>query len=279
MGDGESWCVACGLVVDEYRLDHSFEPRTFDDGPGRERTGAPLTVARHDRGLSTEIGRGVDGTGSGLSGHRRRDFRRLRRRHHRAKYRSKAERNLAEGFGQVKRLCSVLELPRSVHDRAAVIFRDAQSEGLFQGRSIDGMAAASVYAACRELAVLRTAAEVAAVAGTDEGRVRQDYSVLNSGLGLAALPYPPELFVSRFSAELELPFAVRERVIDLVRIAVAEGRVTGSPPSTVAAAAIYFAAREAGLGLTQKGVAAACGTTDTTIRTQVSRLTATVEAR
>ena len=270
--DGETWCSGCGLVVDEYRLDHSFEPKSFDDGPNRKRTGAPLTVARHDQGLSTEIGRGVDGTGRVLSGTRRREFSRLRKRHDREKYRTKAERNLAEGFGQVKRLCAVLDLPRSVRDRACVIFRTAQDEGLLRGRSIDGLAAASIYAACRETQVLRTAAEVADANGTAERRVRKEYSVLNSDLGLAARPYPPERFVSRFAAALELPSSVRTRAIDLIQDDVTAGRVTGSPPSSIAAAAVYLAARAAGLDRTQNEVAAACGTTDTTIRTQARAL-------
>ncbi len=272
--DEETWCIDCGLVVDEYRLDHGFEPKSFEDGLNRERTGAPLTVARHDRGLSTEIGRGVDGTGRALSGARRRAVGRLRKRHHRAKYRTKAERNLADGFGQIGRLCAALELPRNVRDRASVVFRAAQADGLLIGRSIDGLAAASVYAACRERAVLRTAAEVAAANGTDEGRVRHDYAVLNAGLGLAARPFPPELFVSRFTAELELSSTVRMRAVDLVRAAVTAGRVVGNPPSSVAAAAVYLAAKAAGLELTQTEVATACGTTDTTIRNTFQALRA-----
>jgi transcription initiation factor TFIIB len=52
----ETTCGDRGLVVDEHRIDHGPEWRSFDeDEQRRERTGAPLTVARHDRGLSTEF--------------------------------------------------------------------------------------------------------------------------------------------------------------------------------------------------------------------------------
>lgn len=274
--DGETYCPACGLVVDEYRLDHGFERRSFDDGLNRERTGAPLTVARHDKGLSTEIGHGRDANGRSLSLRNRRRLGRLRKQHNRAKWRTKAERNLAHGLGEVTRVCSVLEAPRSVRDRAAVLFRSAQGDGLLAGRSIDGIAAACVYAACRELTVLRTAAEVGAAIGTDEGAMRRDYTVLNVELGLAALPFPPALFVSKFAADLAVPDRVRTRALELVRTAEANGRSMGSPPSTVAAAAVYLVARQAGLGLTQKQVAATGGTTDTTIRAQTRSLQAIV---
>jgi transcription initiation factor TFIIB len=64
-------CEDCGLVIEEQRLDHGPEWRAYDEDE-RERTGAPLTAARHDRGLSTEIDRGPDAHGNELSGQKRR---------------------------------------------------------------------------------------------------------------------------------------------------------------------------------------------------------------
>jgi len=45
---GEHTCRPCGLIIDGYGIAHHFEPRSFEDGPNRERTGAPLTNARYD---------------------------------------------------------------------------------------------------------------------------------------------------------------------------------------------------------------------------------------
>ncbi len=54
----ESVCGSCGLVVGEDAIDPGPEWRSFeDDDTDRARTGAPLTRSRHDRGLSTKIGR------------------------------------------------------------------------------------------------------------------------------------------------------------------------------------------------------------------------------
>ncbi len=61
----ETICEDCGLVIEEQRLDHGPEWRGFDEDD-RDRTGAPLTAARHDRGLSTEIGHGTDAHGNEL---------------------------------------------------------------------------------------------------------------------------------------------------------------------------------------------------------------------
>jgi hypothetical protein len=49
------------VVIDKQRIDHGTEWRAYDEVC--ERTGAPLTVIRHNRGLSTEIGRGTDAKG------------------------------------------------------------------------------------------------------------------------------------------------------------------------------------------------------------------------
>jgi len=93
----ETICEDCGLVIDEQRIDHGPEWRTHDQDQ-RRRTGAPLTAARHDRGLSTEIGCGKDANGNELSGRKRQRLSRMRREQTRGRFQSKAERNLAHGL-------------------------------------------------------------------------------------------------------------------------------------------------------------------------------------
>lgn len=106
---GETRCTECGLIFDEYRFDHRG-PRTFPgDEDSLERTGAPLTNARHDRGLSTKIGEVHEGKGNELSQRKRRHLARLRREHSRSRYGSKADRNL--GFECSEIVCDCEELP------------------------------------------------------------------------------------------------------------------------------------------------------------------------
>ncbi len=157
----ETVCEECGLVLEEERIDHGPEWRSFtDDEQNRERTGAPLTATHHDRGLSTEIGRGTDANGNELSGRKRRQLGRLRREQSRGRFQSKAERNLAHGFGEVRRISSALELAEAIRDQACQLFRSAQNEDLLQGRSIEAMAAASVHGVCRCNGLSRTLEEI-----------------------------------------------------------------------------------------------------------------------
>ena len=124
----ETVCEDCGLVLESQPIDHGPEWRSFeDDKTNSERTGAPLTPARHDRGLSTEIGYKTDGSGNTLSGSKRCQLGRLRREHNRGRWRSKAERNLGHGLSETRRVASALDLPTSIRDQACALFRTVRS--------------------------------------------------------------------------------------------------------------------------------------------------------
>jgi len=261
----ETVCEDCGLVIDEQRIDLGPEWRSFDKEQ-RERTGAPLTVARHDRGLSTEIGRGIDAKGNGLSGRKRRQLGRLRREQTRGKWQSKAERNLAHGLGEVRRISSALGLSEAIRNQACALFRSAQSADLLLGRSIEGMAAGSVYGACRCNGLTRTLDDVSKVAQVDRPRVMNCYKTLNAELGLPARPVTPGMFVPRFASELEISDSVRRRAEALAEAAEDGQITTGVSPSGFAGACIYKAARECEQGLTQAQVVAVADVSPVTLR-------------
>jgi len=65
----------------------------------------------------------------------------MRREHSRGRFQTKAERNLAHGLGEVRRIVSTLELSASIRDQACQLFRSAQNEDLLRGRSIEAIAA------------------------------------------------------------------------------------------------------------------------------------------
>jgi transcription initiation factor TFIIB len=260
--DRETVCSECGLVVAEDNIDRGPEWRSFaDEETSRERTGAPLTRSRHDRGLSTEIGRSTR-----LKGRKRRRMARLRRQHDRTKVGSKAERNRVYGFTEVRRLVSALGLSDDVRDRACVLFESAQDADLLRGRSLEGFAAAAVYATCRTTEIARTVEEVVADAKASEAELRAAYDALNRELGLPTGPIDPGEYLPRFACELDLPRAVERRARELVDRAHEEGVVAGRNPAGVAAACLYTAADERDYPLTQRDAAAVADVTPVTLR-------------
>ena len=239
----ETVCEDCGLVIDEQRIDHGPEWRAYDDEEC-ERMGAPLTAARHDRGLSTEIGRGTDGKGNELSGQKRRRLARMRREQTRGRWRSKAEQNLAHGLGEVRRLASAFGLSDSVRNQACQLFRSAQNEDLLRGRSIEAIAAASVYGACRCNGFARVLEEITQAARVGKSRIRNAYKILNADFGLPAKPLTPNTFVPRLASDLECSDAIRQRARRLAKHAENAGVTTGVHPVGFAAACLYKASRE-----------------------------------
>lgn len=261
----ETICEDCGLVIGEQRIDHGPEWRTHDQDQ-RKRTGAPLTAARHDQGLSTEIGRRKDANGNELSGQKRQRLSRMRREQNRGRFQSKAKRNLAHGLGEVRRVASVLGLSDSVRDQACQLFQSAQNEDLLRGRSIEAIAAASIYGACRCNGHTRLLDDVVDTARVEQPRVANAYKTLNTELGLPTQPVRPSEFIPRLASEHDVPAYIRQRARRLAEQSELSGAASGVKPSGFAAACLYKAGREEGRWLTQAEVAEVASVTAATIR-------------
>ncbi|PSP71105.1 transcription initiation factor IIB [Halobacteriales archaeon QH_9_66_26] len=266
--DGETACSDCGLVVAADEIDRGPEWRSFERET-RERTGAPLTRSRHDRGLSTEIGRSTR-----LTGRKRRLFARLRRQHTRSRIASKAERNRVYAFTEIRRQVCALGLSDSVRDRACVLFESAQDADLLRGRSLEGFAAATLYAVCRTNGVSRTLAEIVTVAKASRDELTAAYDALNRELGLPTGPIDPTEYLARFASQLDLPHEIEARARELVAEGRDRGVIGGRNPSGVAAACLYTAATERGHALTQEAAAEVADVTPVTLRATYQELRA-----
>ncbi len=267
--DCETVCAECGLVVEEHNIDPGPEWRSFaDDETNPERTGAPLTRSRHDRGLSTEIGRSTR-----LKGRKRRRMARLRRQHKRTQIATKAERNRVYAFNEIDNVVTALSLPEDIQERACVLFESAQDEGLLQGRSLEGFAAAAVYATCRTATVSRTLPEVIGAARASREELDVAYDAMNRELGLPTGPIHPREYLARFASKLDLSQAVERRARELAERVREEGIDNGRNPSGVAAACLYTAAMEADCDLTQAEAADVADVTPVTLRSTYYDLT------
>jgi len=270
----ESVCTDCGLVVDEHEIDHGPEWRSFDDDDTNpERTGAPLTRARHDRGLSTEIGRSTR-----VKGRKRRQLSRLRRQHKRTQIGSKADRNQVYAFTEIRRLVGALDLPEHVRDRSCVLFESAQEADLLRGRSLEGFAAAAVYAVCRTASVSRTMAEVVDAARADRAELKAGYDAMNRELGLPTGPIDPREYLARFASELDVPAGIERRARELAERADERGLTVGKNPGGVAAACLYTAASEREHPLTQREAADVADVAPVTLRSTYEALCGDVPA-
>jgi transcription initiation factor TFIIB len=269
---GETACTVCGLVIEGRHFDFEEPPAEISDTLGRDRIGAPLTERRHDRGLSSEIGFGTDAKGNTLSGKKRRQLGRLRREHGRARWGSKAERNLGIGLTEISRMGSALELPKSLPDEACRHFRQAQEADLLRGRSIEAVASASVYAACREDGRVETIADVAEVSRVSRPAIKNAYNVMNRELGLAVQPRAPAAFVPRLCSDLGLDRHVGRETCELAGRATAAGIGIGCQPVGVAAGCLAVVIEDGGIGVTQSELAGVADVSIATVRARRDQL-------
>ena len=120
---GEVVCEDCGLVLEDNVIDQGAEWRVFspEQGDQRARTGAPMTVMLHDKGLSTDIDwQNKDYSGKAISSRYRSQFYRMRKWQKRSRVSYATERNLAMALAELDRMASRLDLPKSIRESAAV---------------------------------------------------------------------------------------------------------------------------------------------------------------
>ena len=268
-------CKDCGLVIDEDIIDHGPEWRAFDSEQRekRARTGAPMTYTIHDKGLSTRISwQNKDAYGKSIPTRNRAQLYRLRKWQARTRISNGTERNLAFALSNLDRLSSSLGLPRTVRETAAMIYRKAASKNLIRGRSVEGVSAAALYAACRQCHVPRTLGEISSIARMSRKDVGRNYRYVARELELKLIPTSPEDYISRFCSELKLSADVQAKTLEILKEAADKELTSGRGPTGMAAAALYIATVLCGERRTQREIADKAGVTEVTIRNRYKEL-------
>ena len=272
---GETVCEDCGLVVEADDIDRGPEWRAFDakEKDEKSRVGAPTTNTMHDKGLSTNIDwRDKDAYGNTLSSNQRQKMQRLRKWNERFRTRDSRERNLKQALGEIDRMASALGLPDNVREMSSVIYRRALEEDLLPGRSIEGIATASLYAAARQADQPRTIDEFAEVTRVEEMEFKRAYRYIVRELGLEVQPADPESYVGRFISELDLSDETERRARELLRTAKSRGLHSGKNPVGLAAAAVYAAGLLTNSDVTQAAVSDVADVSEVTIRNRYQEL-------
>jgi transcription initiation factor TFIIB len=275
-------CGNCGLVLDEDIIDHGPEWRAFDNEQRekRSRTGSPMTCTIHDKGLSTTIGwTNRDAYGKYIPTKNRAQLYRLRKWQRRIRISDATERNLALALSGIDRLASGMGLPRTVRETAAMIYRKAALKNLVRGRSIEGVTAASLYAACRQCHVPRTLDEISMIARMSRKEVGRNYRFVSRELELKLLPTAPKDYISRFCSELKLSNNVQSKTLEILGYAANQELTSGRGPTGLAAASLYIASVLCDERRTQREVAEIAGVTEVTIRNRYKELAKKLDIR
>ncbi|MCL5679652.1 MAG: transcription initiation factor IIB [Candidatus Thermoplasmatota archaeon] len=273
---GELVCNNCGIVIDDSYIDQGPEWRAFDSeqNDSRARAGSPMTFTIHDKGLSTDISwKNKDSYGKSIPTRNRAQLYRLRKWQKRIKVSNAAERNLSQALQELERMASNLSIPNDVRETAAVIYRKAVKQNMIRGRSIEGVVAGSIYAACRITNVPRTLEEIASVTRVKKKEIGRTYRIMSRYLKLNIMPSKPDDYINRFCSRLKLSMDARKKATEILKLARDNDLTSGKGPTGVAAAAIYIASLMTGERRTQRAVAEVAGVTEVTIRNRYKELT------
>src|SRR3989344_4166521 len=266
---GEVICNDCGLLVEEKMVDTGHEVHAqFDRSEKKSRGGAPLSIQKFDKGLTTNVGEISDIYR--LEGKQTRKFLRLKKWQERVS--TSIERNLRLAMAELRRVASFLSLPRVVGDEAARVYNFVLQRGLVRGRSMESVIAACIYAACRSYNIPRTLDEIAQASDMERKEIGRTYRFIIRRLAIKVTPSSPNDYISRFSSILHLSPKTQNHALRILKKASNEELTSGRGPAGIAAAALYVAALLNDEKKTQREVADVAGITEVTIRNRYKEL-------
>jgi transcription initiation factor TFIIB len=267
---GEVICITCGAVVSDKAIEIGPEWCFFtNSGVSLSRVGMPTSLAKHDQGLSTRIGReNRDFTGemifdsSILS-----ILQRIRTWDYRTQTRSSKGISRKIAFGQLDRLKQKLVLPDPIVQKAAYIYRKVQQKEIVRGRTRNGAMAACVYIACREARVPRTFDEVAGIVNITRKEVSNVYIAIVLGLDLRIPLTDPVRCLVKLANKAQVDEKIKRYAIGYLKQIIDSNLSAGKDPMSIAATVLYLACLHYGdQSKTQRYFAEAAGISDVTIR-------------
>ena len=267
---GEIICRNCGMVMLDNVQESRPEWRSFttdEVNNSRSRTGMPTSLARHDKGLATIIGRAnKDASGQVLDAAMRTTMERLRTWDFRTQAHTSTDRNLRQAFSELGRLKDKLGLPDSVIEKTAYIYRKVQERGLVRGRTISSVLAAAAYIACREMGMSRTLDDIADLNNIKHKELARTFRLLVLELDLKVPMIDPMKCVVKVANKAKLSEKTKRQAMNIMHDIIKSGASAGKDPMGLAGSVIYMSSLNTGETVTQMDIADAAGVTEVTIR-------------
>ncbi len=267
---GELICPRCGYVSEDRAEDHGPEWKALDaeDRIKKVRVGAPLTLTLHDYGLSTEIGNGLrDSRGRALDPYMRNSVGNMRRWQTRVRASSSQERGISNALGKMNEMSSTMNLPRSVLETAAHIYRIAVKMRVARSKSVIGITAASLYLACRKCGVGRSLKEVARSARVDERSLARYYRFVLREVEKEYVPPPSvQKYISKLVNIAKIDPKVERLALQLAGQTNNSSISGGKSPAGLAAAYVYVSSVMLSRHIPQRELAECAEVTEVTVR-------------
>ena len=271
---GEVICSNCGVVITDKAQDTTspeWRAFTVEEKNSKARTGAPTSLAVHDMGLSTVIGRtNRDAGGQILDASMRFTIERLRTWDARIQVHNSEGRNLRQAFRQLNTLKDKLGLSDAIVEKTAYIYRKAYEKHLSRGKTIAGVLTAAMYIACRDMGIPRTLKEISTISNIKRKDIARNYRMLVFELDIIIPIVDPMNCIIRIANRVKLSDKTKRQAIRMMNNIAKEEIIlsAGKNPMGFAASILYLTSiiTEDDDNITQMELAEAAGVTEVTIR-------------
>jgi len=262
---GEKFCIDCGQVLIEHMVDFVSELHSSDYLGSR--TGPKTTLKVHDRNLSTEIGKiDKDSSGKPIPFLMKNSIKRMRLWDSRSKTKSSSEKNLRLALFDIQNLQEKMGLSDAIIERASYFYRKASERNLIQGRRSRDILAACVYAACRDLQVNRTMAEISKTLHEKRSSIARSYRILFQNLHLDVPLVDSTTSIIKISNNLQIPEKTKRKALQIYDELKGKRVTGGKKPDSVAAVVVYMACIANSEEVSQEKISRVSGITKITIR-------------
>ena len=271
---GEIACGTCGRVSSDKATESRAEWRTFSsENNSRQRVGSPSSLAFHDMGLSTIIGKvNKDSAGRNLDASMNYRMQRLRTWDARTRAQAGGHRNLMQAFSELERLKDKLGLSDAIVQKTAYIYRKAQEKRLSRGRSVSSIIAAATYIACREMGAARTLGDLTEITNVTRKTLTRSYRLLVLELDIKVPSINPMKCIMKIANRAKLSEKTQRVAMSTMNDTINKEISAGKDPMGLAAAVLYLSCLTVGEATTQREIAMAAGVTEVTIRNRFKDL-------
>jgi len=276
---GESICINCGGITNIKFEDANPQQRSYPNKESANSTkvriennsssggGIPTSLARHDMGLSTVIGKtSKDALGQQIDVDMRNRINRWRTLDTRSQFQQSKEKNLHTAFIHLQRLKDKLSLPDSVIEKAAYIYRKIQERKLVNGIQIKLAITAALYISCREMEIPRTLREIAEISNNDEKDLSKFYRKVIFELDLKVPQADPLKMILKIANTCKTSEKTKRDAMKMMNEIIKKKHFTSKDPMGLAGAIVYMTGRRNGEHIIQYHIANATGVTLVTIR-------------
>lgn len=256
ISDGYLVCGECG-VVNDIHIDSNAEWRCFSNAAGAKdtsgvRCGETASSLLPGTQLNTFIG-GKD--------------KRLQRVHQWNNLTPK-ERNLHQIYKEFDQIGQTHNLSKNVISAATELYNKLYTEmenknyGVKRCNVRQGLKAACLYFACKQMDTPRERKEIADIVGNTTKIVTKGCNSFLDIMGgdfIQMEPFKPEDFVTRFSLAIGLPYSYQLKLQKIVKFVADLDSLIDNTPTSVTSACIYFLSVTYDLGITKEDIHQKCG--------------------